>query len=265
MAIDSVLFMADIPAGTVAVGDTFTMQAVDGSPNVRAGRGAALLKRCVSFKVGATGALFVVDMINSDWIDPVTNEAPTTSNTTMDRRTGAYQSGNDCPLTQNSTFTCTARCVIAGTATAGTIMHIVEIDYPQVSSIIDPDTLPGIPTSISMQGVAVTEAAAGSGIAAAWTSVNTDFFKAGYEYALQKVSAYGGSTNAAMFISISNAAGMGGLQRIIPVVNSPDSIRAIVEYASKLQKGPMEVKVKAIGTAQSDSVGVIFDFVKRRM
>ena len=265
MAIDSSLFMCDIAAGSFSVGDIVPMVCTDGPANVRSGRGAAILKRTMSFKVGAGGCMFEVVTQNQDWIDPVINEAPALSATTLDRRTGAYQSGNNCPLTQNSAFTVYARCVIAGTATAGTIFNIIEIDYPEVSSITDPDAILGIPTTIEQAITSVPEAAAGAGVAATWAGGSVDFFKAGYVYALQKVSAYGAGTGSAVFVSISNAAGMGGLTRIIPVLNQPDSIRAIVEYASRLQKGPLDLKVKAIGTSGTDNIGIILDFVKRRI
>ena len=266
MAIDTSLFAVDIPAGAVSAGDVFEMTCTDGPAVVRSGRGAAILKRVTTFKIAATGLSFAVYVQNSDWIDPVINEVAPISITSFDRRTGCYQSGNNCPLTPNSSWRVYAVAVNAGTAAVGTIFTTIDVDYPEVSSIVDPDIIPGIPTSIVVNDN-LTAIAAGSFIGTGWAGTSQDFFKAGYEYALQKVSVWDtiGGTDLAL-VKISNAAGMGGLTRIVPVYTSSDSIRSIIEYASKLRKGPLDLQYKIVsGSATSASLQVIMDYVKRRV
>lgn len=264
MAIDTSLWAADIPAQAYSVGDVVELTCTDGPAIVRSGRGAALLKRISSFKQGVTGVSFKMYFQNSDWIDPVINEIAPASNTTFDRRTGGYQSGNNCPLTPNSSWRVYAVCTSAGTATTGTIFGLIDVDYPSVSSIVDPDAITGIPTTIEMHDT-VTTIAQGSFIGSAWAGSSQDFFKAGYEYALQKVSVWGGTGNLA-FVKISNAAGMGGLSRIVPSFTNTESIRAIVEYASKLVKGPMDVNYKVVSSsAASLGIELYMDYVKRRV
>lgn len=265
MAIDTSVFAVDIPAGAVTVGQVFECTCTDGPAVVRSGRGAALLKRMTSFKVGASGAGFAMYFVNSDWIDPVINECGGVNATAFDKRTGLYQSGNDCPMTPNSSWRVYAVVTAAGTATAGTLFGLIDIDYPSVSSIVDPDALPGIPTSIEVDEGSYTSIAAGSFIGSGWVGGSVDIFKAGYEYALQKVSILKSSSTVCL-VSISNAAGMGGLNRIVAASGDPTAIRPIIEYASKLNKGPMDVKIKAVHTsAASDNAVVLMDYVKRKV
>ena len=232
MAIDTSLWAIDIAAGSISAGDVFEMICTDGPAVVRSSRGEALLKRMTSFKVGASGVGFKMVFINSDWIDPVINEVGVAGNTTFDTRTGAYQSGNNCPLTQNSSWRVYAVATSSGTATAGTLFGLIDVDYTSVSSIIDPDSITGIPTTIEVPET-FTTIAAGSFVGAGWAGKSEDIFKAGYKYALQKVSVQGPATDTA-FISFSNAAGMGGLCRIVPCYTDVVSIRSVVEYASVL-------------------------------
>lgn len=265
MAIDTSLWAVDIAAGSVSAGDVFELTCTDGPAVVRSGRGAALLKRMTSFKSNANGVIFKMYFVNSDWIDPAINEIPSMSVTTLDKRTGCYQSGNNCALTPNSSWRVYAVAETSGTATTGTLFGLIDIDYPSVSSIIDPDAIPGIPTSIELSRTTTT-IAAGSFIGSGWDGQSEDFFKAGYEYALQKVSIMDGSTTDIAFLSLSNAAGMGGLNRIVPCGTDTVSIRSIIEYASKLVKGPMDVKTKIVSSsAASTSACILMDYVKRRI
>lgn len=273
MAIDSSLFVADIPAGTYAVGDTVELSIAAGPANVRSGRGAALLKRLTSGIIGsASGSVsyWKVSVKNSDWIDPMASlTAQLRSATALDERSGAVQRGNDCPLTPNSSWTVTAECMVAGTTTvANTIFALIDIDYPSVSAITNPDTLPGIPTSIEYTpGSAITVHALGAGVGAPFDTFNVDIFKAGYEYAIQKMELVSSSFLAG-FVALSNAAGMGGLQRIIPATGLLEGIKNMIEYATKLQKGPMDIRFLMFansGTASTETPTIVMDYVKRRV
>lgn len=268
MAIDSSLFMAQIPAGTYAAGDTIELGIKAGPANVRSGRGAAILKRLtVGVVNGASGSVtyWKVEAKNSDWIDPMASlTSPLISTTTLDERSGAIQRGNDCPLTPNSSWSVVATCVIGGTTTvANDIFALIDIDYPSVSSIVDPDRLVGIPSSVDYGGNTITVNANGTSDTARWDVFNTDFFKAGYDYALQKIELVNGGGNG--FIALANAAGMQGLQRIIPISGILDAIRNKIEYATQLVKGPMDIKYMIFSsTASTATPNLIMDFVKKR-
>lgn len=275
MAIDSSLFMADIPAGTYSAGDIVELKIKAGPAVVRSGRGAALLKRLTVgtiANVSGSTTTWKISVKNSDWIDEMSSiTADMFSTTTLDERTGCIQRGNDCPLTPNSSWTVTAELVSSSatvTTTVGnSIFALIDIDYPAVSSIVDPDTIPGIPTTIDYTAPnAITINAAGGSTSAAWDDFNVDIFKAGYEYALQKVEMLG--VSAAGFMALANAAGMAGLCRIIPINALVLAIRNKIEYATKLVKGPMDVKFMLFansGTATTGSPRILMDYVKRRV
>lgn len=273
MAIDSSLFMVDIPAGTYAAGDKVTFNIKAGPAVVRSGRGEARLKRVTTGILGTVSgsvSYWKIKIKNSDWIDEMVNlSAPLLSPTSLDERSGCVQRGNDCPLTPNSSWEVTAEFIGSATTTvANTLFALIDVDYPQVSSIVDPDAIPGIPTSIDYTfPTAITLNALGSSAAATWAEDNTDFFKAGYEYALQKIEGVGMGAGCG-FVALANAAGMAGLCRIIPIASVIENIRNKVEYATKLVKGPMDVKFLLFensATAGSGTPELLLDFVKRRV
>lgn len=256
MAIDVSVFGADLPAGTYAAGDVIALDCVDGPAVVRSGRGAALLKRMTSFILTNQSGSYTawkVKIKNSDWIDPATSiTAALAAATTLDRRTSAIAAGHDCPLTPNSSWQVEAECVAGGTTTvANSIAAVIEVDYPQVSAITEPDRLVGIPASIEYDKTGVTVNAPGSLTTSQWDVVNVDVFKAGFQYALEKLELISRSTGVVGFIALSNAAGMGGLTRIIPICNNSDNIRPLIEYASSLVKGPMDIKYKLFNNSGS--------------
>lgn len=271
MAIDSSLFMVDLPAGTYAVGDKIQLTIKAGPAVVRSGRGAALLKRLtVGMLNNASGSAtsWKISLKNSDWVDEMKNlTCPLGALTALDERAGTIQRGNDCPLTPNSAWAVEAECVYGATTTvANTLFAIVDVDYPSVSSIVDPDALPGIPATIDYRTpAAITINAAGSSATASWSVNNVDFFKAGYEYALQKVEMVG--VSAFGFVALANAAGMAGLCRIIPISQGGDIIRNKIEYATKLVKGPLDIQFMLFtsGAASTGTPNILLDFVKRRI
>jgi len=272
MAIDSSLFMADIPAGTYAVGDVVQLDIKAGPSIVRSGRGAANLKRLTVGLIGnVSGSVssWKIRVKNSDWIDPMVSATVSLLEpTALDERNGAIQRGNNCPLTPNSAWQVEAVCIAAATTTvANSIFALIDVDYPAVSAIIDPDACDGIPTTIEL-GISqsINGYALGGSSAAAWNIVNTDIFKAGFVYALQKIEMYG--ISAIGFIALTNAAGMGGLCRIIPIAPTTASIRNKIEYATKLVKGPMDIQFLLFansGTAITGNPQLLLDFVKRRV
>lgn len=270
--IDTTMFGADIPAGTYAVGDTVSLGVVDGPAVVRSGRGAALLKRitCGSLgNVSGSGSNWKIHVKNSDWIDDAISLTPCIKDATaLDERTGGIQRGHDCPLTPNSSWEVYAECAAAVTTTVpNSIFALIDVDYPSVSSIIDPDTLPGVPATIEVMRTGATLKALGTLVGSSAEIMNYDFFKAGYEYALEKVESTG-SLGFAGFITISNAAGMAGLKRIIPIASTAVNIRNKIEYASKLVKGPLDIGLNLFensATPATANIQLIMDFVKRRV
>jgi len=270
MAIDSSLFIADIPAGTYSVGDKVTLSIKAGPAVVRSGRGTALLKRMTAgIVMGNSGyvSFWKISVKNSDWVDSMTSlTVPLSTPTALDERTGAIQRGNDCPLTPNSSWAVEATCVVGNTTTgANTIYALIDVDYPSVSSIVDPDIIPGIPTTIDYSTPStITINASGSGASATFNEFNADIFKAGFEYALQKVEVV--AVPGTGFMALANAAGMAGLCRIIPIATNADSIRNKIEYATKLVKGPMDIRFLMFNTSASTGTpNVLLDFVKRRV
>ena len=274
MSVDVSIFAADIPAGTYSAGDTIQLTNVKGPAVVRSGRGAALLKRITTILItdqSGSYSLWKIRVKNSDWIDPATSYAGFVGDgTTLDKRTGAVSAGHDCPLTPNSSWDVVAECTGSFTTTvANSVAAVIEIDYPNVAAITDPDKLVGIPCSIEHEQAAVNVNAPGTLTSSAWDVVNVDFFKAGYVYALEKLELNSVATGVTGFVGISNAAGMGGLTRLIPITNGVDKIRPLIEYASSLQKGPLDIMFclfnNKAATATTDTIDVVFDFVKRKL
>lgn len=269
--LDVTLFGANIPAGSYTAGDIVELGVIDGPAVVRSGRGAAYLKRITAGTlIGASGAgsWWKISVQNSDWIDPAESlTAPLDAPTALDKYSGCVQDGQNCPLTPNSSWRVVATCVNTTTTTvANSVFCTIDVDYPQVASIVDPTTLVGFPTTITDE--VTTDLQAPSIASAKWTTHNVDLLKAGYEYALVKPEVR--ASNAAVgFIKIANAAGMGGLSRIIPISTPVANLRNMIEYAGKLVKGPMDISYMLFsdsGTAVTNASAVLLmDYVKRKV
>jgi len=268
MAIDSTLFAADIPAGTYAVGDVVQLGCIDGPANVRSGRGPAKLKNIVCAQALGNTPFWKIHVKNSDWIDDVQSFAAVIANypTIFADESGAVQNGHDNELTQNSGWQVWAECVVAGAPTAAnSIYALIDIDYPQVGGVTDPKKAAGFPTSISFNKSAATVNAIGTMTTATWETLNVDYLKAGYRYVLDAVEVACQNANVMGFVAFSNAAGMGGLTRIIPVTVLLSAIRYNVRYSSVLVKGPMDVKTKFFAaTAATADVYMAHDYVKQK-
>lgn len=273
MAIDSSLFGATIPAGSYAAGDRIPLAIVDGPAVVRSGRGAAILKRFTTgtlSSLSGAGVQMKVSIKNSDWVDPVISATTDLYQvTSLDEKNGCVQRGNNCPLTPNSSWEIYAEFTQTVTTTKDNgVFAIIDIDYPSVSAIVNPDALVGIPASLEVDQTTTVGKLGTFATTAKWDWFNVDIFKAGYEYALTKVELLATGGAHIGFIALANAAGMGGLSRIIPINNVPNTIRNMVEYSTKLVKGPMDVKFMLFdfndngGTITSQ---LVLDFVKRRV
>lgn len=270
--LDVTLFGKSLPAGTYAVGDRVQLECIDGPSVVRSGRGAAFLKRITSgMLISASGSTtnWRIFVKNSDWIDPAASASAFLDGVvTLDPQSGCVQDGQNCPLTPNSSWEVWAECTSGGTTTIGnSIFCTLDIEFPAVASIVDPKSLQGFPTSLINQ--ITTDLQTADIEAAGWTTVNVDMFKAGYEYALVKpeLSTTGGGATG--FVKLSNAAGMAGLNRIIPIASFATTLRNNIEYASKLVKGPMDISLMLFSTSGTAVTGsnasLLLDFVKRKV
>ncbi len=261
MAIDSSLWVADLPSGTYNVGDVVELKCVDGPVNVRSGRGRAVLKNI--FVASFNGANYWrIHVKNSDWIDEVISFTnPFNNDLVLDPQSGCSQDCHDCALMPNSSWQIYAECIQTGAAADNSIFALIDIDYPDVSAVEDPTKAVGYPTSLDYD-VTVPTYAYGAMSSAAWVGQSVDYFKAGYRYVLDRVESFG--TAVVGFIAFSNAAGMGGLQRIVPFTHHINGPRFSIKYSSALVKGPMEIKVKAFTTsAGSQTIHFVHDYVKR--
>ena len=268
MAVDTTVFAADIPAGTYNVGDVVPLVNIAGPANVRSGRGKAILKQIIGLRLDNVLPFWEIHVKNSDWIDEVISYAgQLTALTSLDERSGVVQNGCNEDLAQNSGWQAYAVCVLAGTSTsADSVFALIDIDYPQVSAIVDPSQLVGEPTSIKYTKSTVPTYAPGSALAAQWSVENVDYFKAGYEYCLQGIEGIATAATLGGFLAYASAAGMGGLQRIVPLNINVTAIRPKIRYSSKLVKGPMDVKLMMFHTtAGTSDVFVLNDYVKRKV
>ena len=269
MAIDSSLFAVDIPAGTYTVGDVVQLVNIDGPANVRSGRGAAKLKSIVTAQFGSAAPIWRVHVKNSDWIDDIQSIAgpcvQAFGTTVFDDESGSVQKGHDCNLTPNSGWQLWAECVVGGTSTAGnSVFALIDIDYPEVGGVTDPKKAVGFPTSIAYDKAGITSIAFGAMVGSQWVSESVDYLKAGYKYVLDAVEMTT-SANTIVFAAFSNAAGMGGLTRIIPLTSYSNAIRYSIKYSSVLVKGPMDIKLKVFAaTAASTDVYMAHDYVKQK-
>ena len=266
MAIDSSLFSADVPAGSYTAGDVIQLKCIAGPKNVRSGRGNAFLKRILTARLTDALPIWEIHVKNSDWIDEAISFAGQLSNiASLSKESGIIQSGCDNLLSPNSSWEVYAVCTFDHTSSsAETLFSLIDIDYPSVSAIQDPMQLQGIPTTITYRMLDVPVYAPGATAGANWTSESVDYLKAGFAYCLQCVEMVAYGADYGGFIAFANAAGMGGLQRIIPMGPSMNSIRYAVGYSSKLVKGPMDVRLMLFhATAGTAKVVTHHDYVKK--
>lgn len=265
MAIDSTLFVCDIPAATYAVGDTILMKVVRGPANVRSGYGAAVLKRMVAGRLaGSTAPVFDVHLKNSNWVDEISNIAGSPQITTFDENSSQVQECHNAPLTANSSWYVYAKCIAAGTlATADTAFALIDVDYPAVANVANPRMANGFPvtTELTLTSAVNTIGNLENGVSVG--TINVDILKAGSRYLLADafLRSVAGAIDSIAFISISGAAGQNGLERIIPIFAANNAaLRFPVTYSTPFVKGPFNVNVITTGAAAT--MFVQFDWVK---
>lgn len=272
--IDTMLYFADIPAGTYAVGDEITLNLKSGPAVVRDGLGQPVLKDIntgLIFKNIGNGSKIMLnyEIQNQNWNDPVYNGTANLDDIAyFSEESRGVQTGNDCPLMVNSAFTVKAIVKQAITTTVDTTAFCsIDIEYPNIAGVQDPQKETGTPMSIEYQFENYTTNLCGTGASALWVPISVDKFKAGYRYLMQKLSVCTeGSGVVAGFLAISGGASMGGLRRIIPISSYSGALSKRLKYASVEVKGPVTLEALFFidGTAATTAnLDVIADYVKR--
>lgn len=264
--IGTTVFGADVPAGTYAVGDRLQLIHVDGPATVLTGMGAPTLKSIQALMLGVNAPVWNIYVQNDRWIDPVAAVTGVLSSaTSCDEKSVSTINGHDCPLDQNSGWSVWAVCIAGATSTGGnSISAVIDIEYPNVSAVVNPEDMVGVPCSITYEAQNVPVAATGSLIGSSWFTQSVDYFKAGSKYLLDSVGLSSAVANNCGFIAFSNAAGMGGLTRIIPISNDISAIQRAIKYASVQQKGSFDIRLKLFGaTATTTNVVMLHNYLKK--
>lgn len=268
--IDTMLFAADIVAGSYVAGDKITLKQIYGPAVVRDGLGAPVLK---AINTGAlyNGSTFrpmiKYKVQNANWNDPIVNSASSLNDPTgLDQGSTGYQSGNDCELQVNSAFTVEAEWFQPQTTTINdSIFVAIDIEYPAIAGVQDPRGEKGTPCSIEYDMGNINVAALGNLETATWTEKSFDSFKAGYRYLMQKMEVNSEVVATLFgFVKISGGASMGGLSRIVPITSLSSAVSKVITYSPVEVKGPFTVGVMFFTTAAAQgNTTVVMDYVKR--
>lgn len=271
MAIDSTLFVASIPAGTYAAGDTVALSVVRGPNVVRDGYGTAKMKQIICLEDATGQPIGYVTLKNSNWIDEIGNfavQSSTGTNFVLSSNSAAIQRCGNVELQPNSSWTAVYHITEAITTTVDyDVFLLVDVDYPNVTAVENPRTQDGAPVSMFNDYTVTTTAFGTADSSINWNTVSVDIFKAGYRYLLAEVGGRAMSASGAQvgFFSISGAAGQAGLERIVPFC--PGGIPALrygLEYSTPIQKGPMNLSIAIISSSSvSDTVLMEMDFIRR--
>lgn len=267
MAIDSSLFGANLPIGTYTAGDVIVLKNIRGPAIVRDGYGAAYLKRMISGTVrNQAGAKIIGHVVvkNSNWVDEMANIAAPVSAVALAENSSNIQRGHDSKLTPNSGWQ--VNFIVDETVTttaANDVFCILDIDYPSVQAVQNPRVAPGTPVTI-MRNDTVNVVAFGGIETAGWTTFNVDFLKAGYRYLLTELGVFSSTAIGMGFVSISQAAGQQGLERIIPTIPLDSGyMRYLLDYSTPLVKGPMNLNYMMLGASAGTATAISeIDWVK---
>lgn len=269
MAIDSSLYGANLPAGAYTAGQVIPLKNLRGPAIVRDGYGASYLKRMISGLVRGTAAAKITGHVvvkNSNWVDEMANIAAPLSPVSLAENSSNIQRGHDSKLTPNSGWE--VKFVVDETVTTTSdndVFCLLDVDYPSVQAIQNPRTAPGDPVTI-VRNDTVSSSAIGTIESATWTTFNVDFLKAGYRYLLTELGTI--AANVGMgFVSISQAAGQQGLERIIPCVPLDATyMRYLLDYSTPLVKGPMNLNYMMLAASAGTVTAITeIDWVKAKV
>lgn len=274
MAIDTMMYAVQIPAGEYTAGQQIAAKVIRGPSVVRDGYGKAIMKKMFTIASGPTGSLITghITVKNQNWIDSMASLVSTASGNaglvSMSASSPASQRCGDIELQPNTSFDVVWTCDDAKTITGSyDVFVLIDIEYPSVTAVQNPKEESGAPVTIMRADTITTTADGGSG-SMVWTSINVDIFKAGYRYLLASVGSRVASdvSNVSLgFLAISGAAGQNGLVRIVPILpGNLGAIRADIEYSTPLVKGPMNIEYACMATtAQTGTITAEFDFIRR--
>lgn len=260
MAVDSMLYQVSFPAGSYTAGTKGALSLIRGPSVVRDGCGTARLVKIFTVS-DATGLNVDVHVKNGQWNDEIINAAPVTNDTILSDNSHAIQKGGNLPLVLNSRFDVTYEIMEAATTTAAVdVFCQIDIDYDNYPSIANPRDEEGMPMSLEMSQT-IPNTAAGSPLV--FTSVSVDVFKAGYKYLLSDAyfDSLGVTCNLG-FLSITNAAGQGGLERLVPVYPAKSGLSFNLDKSVPLTKGPMTLNFAAVAAAAVPAE-IQLDFIRR--
>lgn len=260
MAVDSMLFQASFAAGTYAAGTKGNLALIRGPSVVRDGCGTPRLVKVITF-TDTTGLNLNVHVKNGQWNDELINAAPTMGAVVLDDKSHAIQIGGSLELVKNSMFDVSYEIMEAATTTGAVdVFCQIDIDYDDYPAVANPRYESGFPMTIELSQT-IPYTAVGAPLV--FTSVNVDVFKAGYKYLLSDAffDSLGVACDAG-FISITNAAGQGGLERLIPVNPSKSGLSFNLDKSVPLMKGPMTLNFAAIAAANVPA-DVHLDFIRR--
>ena len=266
--IGSMLFVADMPAGTYAIGDKIPLVLKDGPAVVRPGLGVPVLQGITTgavLKRSTTQFPGLFHVKNDNWVDEIINAPCALEDpTALSIDSTGYQGGCGCVLLENSGFTVYAEFNQAITTTVdNSLFCLIDIDYPAVGAIANPEEEIGTPCSIDYH-MSITSHSTGTATAALWDVQSFDMFKAGSRYLMTKIQPVVDSGTLHGFVAFEGGASMNGLVRIIPTTTSSSAIGRTIKYATVEQKGPVNVKTLMFEVTGSSKVfDVVTDYVKR--
>lgn len=266
--IDTMLFVADIPAGTPAIGDKVTFTQIAGPKVVRDGLGTPTLKSintgALTWHSGSKPNLRY-SVKNSNWNDPLYNGASaiTDANGLNENSTG-YQNGNNCALQVNSAFEVSAEFYQSVTASDdNTVFVSIDIEYSGLPGVQDPRGEQGTPCSLVYDFASVPSTPIGAFTTGTWTELSFDNFKAGYRYLMQKVSMQVSVGTGNGFVKFSGGASMGGLSRILPMTSLNSAVGKVITYTAPEVKGPFTIGLMVYDAQGTADIGLTCDYVKR--
>lgn len=271
--IDTMCYSLYLPAGTYSAGVPVEVPLVRGSSVVRDGYGPAILKRVFNCYMASSANYIAANLVvaNSSWNDSMTNLlVPCSSNnayTILSAYGPAIQSGANCPVIANSTFSVQMVPVTDFTTDAAVrVIVLIDIDYPQVAAVANPKNENGIPMTIVRKDQVSFTGSADANIK--WATYNVDLFKAGYRYLLVEAGFTQYDAGAAMgLLAISGAASQAGLVQIIPVSAAvAGATRYPLDYSTVMVKGPMNLEYAVIASGNVSNTHPVYtelDFIKR--
>jgi hypothetical protein len=278
MAIDTQVFYATLAPGTYPANVPIPMTAIVGSGTVRSGFGPARLKRItrLATTIGGSAGDIPISFQNSSWDQPLFGVTPAagvgvaSSNSLLDEHASLTTDCNSAPLALNSVNTVTivpqtAITILAGNATD--VYVLVDIDYPNIGSVVDPDALTGFPQS-NQKAISAVGTIIGSGPVVFQPQGSFDDLKDNRGYFIKDVSLISPISTINFpfaFVKIYNASSQRGLVRVIPIPQANYAIKYRIKYIDQMVKGPYNIDIAVPVTSTATLTAILnTDYVSNR-